>query len=127
MPFTRISLMKGTSADFRKEIGNIVYQAMIDTLNVPEKDRFQVITEHDPSGLIYDPEYLGIQRTNDILFIQLFLNEGRTVEVKKSFYKEVADKLHEQLDIRREDIFINLVEVKKEDWSYGNGIAQYAI
>jgi phenylpyruvate tautomerase PptA (4-oxalocrotonate tautomerase family) len=118
--------MKGKSADFQKNVGDIVYQAMIDTLNVPANDRFQVITEHDRNGMIYDPSYLGIQRTDDIIFIQLFLNEGRTVEIKKLFYREVAERLYEQLDIRAEDIFINLVEVKKENWSYGNGIAQYA-
>ncbi|MEW9702535.1 tautomerase family protein [Paenibacillus sp. SI8] len=126
MPFVRISLMKGKSANYQKNVGDIVYQAMINTLNVPQNDRFQVITEHDPSGLIYDPNHLGIQRTDDIIIIQLVLNEGRTVDLKKSFYQQVANDLHEQLDVRPEDIFINLVEVKKENWSYGNGIAQYA-
>jgi len=99
---------------------------MIATLNAPKDDRFQVVTEHTPDTLFIDPSYLGIGRGPDALIIQLTLNEGRTVEVKKAFYRAVTDGLHERVGLRREDVFINLVEVKKENWSFGNGIAQYA-
>jgi 4-oxalocrotonate tautomerase len=99
---------------------------MIATLNAPENDRFQVISQHTREALLIDPTYLGIERSADALIIQLTLNEGRTVEVKKAFYKAVADGLHQRVGLRREDVFINLVEVKKENWSFGNGIAQYA-
>ena len=99
---------------------------MIATINVPSKDKFQVITEHDKDSLIYDPEYLNIQRTEGIVIIQITLNEGRTVELKKTFYERLAERLHEELGIRVEDVFISLVEVRKENWSFGNGIAQYA-
>lgn len=126
MPLVRISLMKGKSAGYGKQVGQIVYQAMMDTINVPAKDRFQVITEHDKDSLIYDPSYLDIPRTDGIIVIQVTLNEGRTVELKKKFYAAIADNLHKQLGVRREDVFISLVEVKKENWSFGNGIAQYA-
>ena len=81
---------------------------------------------HDQNGLIYDPSYLDIARTDGIVVIQLTLNEGRTVEVKKVFYKAVAETLCQELGIRMEDVFISLVEVKKENWSFGNGVAQYA-
>lgn len=126
MPLVRISLMKGREAGFGKRVGEIVYRSMVDTMAVPARDHFQVITEHDDDSLIYDPLYLEIPRTHGVIFLQITLNEGRTVEVKKSFYKAVAERLHQELGIRMEDVFINLVEVKKENWSFGNGVAQYA-
>ena len=99
---------------------------MVHTISVPEKDYFQVITEHDNSSLIYDSNYLGIHRSDGIIFIQITLNEGRDVNLKKSLYKNIADRLHHELDVRIEDVLINLIEVTKENWSFGNGIAQYA-
>jgi phenylpyruvate tautomerase PptA (4-oxalocrotonate tautomerase family) len=126
MPIARVDLVQGKSADYRKAIGEVIYDAMIKTINVPKGDRFQVITEHPAEGLIFDPTYLGIQRTADCIFIQVTLNEGRTVEMKRAFYKAIADGLHDRLKLRREDVVINLVEVKKENWSFGNGEAQYA-
>jgi phenylpyruvate tautomerase PptA (4-oxalocrotonate tautomerase family) len=126
MPLVRISLRQGRPAGFGRRIGAVVYQTMVDTINVPVHDNFQVITEHEADGLIYDPEYLDIPRTDDVVFIQITLNEGRTVEMKKAFYKALAERLNRELGLRLEDIFIGLVEVKKENWSFGNGIAQYA-
>ena len=126
MPLVRIDVPRGKPASFRATIGETVYDAMIATLKVPVNDRFQVIAEHDPADLVVDPTYLGIERTQDAILLQVTLNEGRAVEVKKAFYKAVADGLHERLGIRREDVIINLVEVKKENWSFGNGEAQYA-
>ena len=126
MPLARIDLPAGKPADYRRTVADVVYEAMLTTLNAPKNDRFQVISEHARDALIIDPTYLGIERSPDALIIQLTLNEGRTVEMKKAFYQAVADGLHERLGIRREDVVINLVEVKKENWSFGNGIAQYA-
>ncbi len=126
MPLVQISFMRGKPEGFGKKIGDVVYRTMIDTVNVPAKDNFQVITEHDKNGLIYDSSYLEIQRTDGVIFIQITLNEGRTVELKKAFYKTVAERLNKELGIRMEDVFIGLIEVKKENWSFGNGIAQYA-
>jgi phenylpyruvate tautomerase PptA (4-oxalocrotonate tautomerase family) len=103
-----------------------VYRAMVKTINVPAKDHFQIITEHDRDSLVYDSSYLDVPRTDGIIFIQITLNEGRTVELKKEFYKAVAEDLNKELGVRKEDIFISLVEVKKENWSFGNGAAQYA-
>lgn len=88
-------------------------------------DRFRAITEHPAAELLYDRNYLGIHRTDDCIFVQITLSAGRTVEMKQRFYKAVADGLHESLKLRREDVFINLVEVPKENWSFGNGEAQY--
>lgn len=126
MPLVYIDLQKGKTSEFRQMVSDIVYHAIIETVNVPTNDRFQVITEHEKEDLIYDPAYLGIQRTDEILFIQITLNAGRTVDLKRALYQAIADRLHEQLSVRKEDVFISLVEVTKENWSYGNGVAQYA-
>jgi 4-oxalocrotonate tautomerase len=99
---------------------------MIEVLNVPKGDRFQVITEHPAENFVYDPDYLGIKRSPACVFIQITLLAGRTVEQKAAFYKSVADRLHQILGMRREDVLINLVEVSRENWSFGNGEAKYA-
>jgi 4-oxalocrotonate tautomerase len=125
MPLVRIDIPAGTDAKRRKAISDTVHDAMVATLNVPKADRFQVITEHAGDTLVIDPNYLDIARSRDALLIQVTLNEGRSVDMKKAFYKAVADGLH-VAGMRREDITINLIEVKKENWSFGNGIAQYA-
>jgi 4-oxalocrotonate tautomerase len=126
MPLVRIDLLEGKTSEYRERAGEIVYRAMKDTLGVPENDRFQVIAEHDRTGLQFDRTYLGIQRSDDCIFLQITLNTGRTLEAKRRFYKAVADALHQELKLRREDVLISLVEVDKENWSFGNGEAQYA-
>jgi 4-oxalocrotonate tautomerase len=126
MPFVRIDLAEGKPAAYRRLLGDVVYEAMTHAIDVPKDDRFQIITEHPPEGLAFDRNYLGIARTAECVFIQITLTEGRTVEKKRAFYKAIADGLHERLGLRREDVFINLVEVREEDWSFGNGEAQYA-
>jgi 4-oxalocrotonate tautomerase len=126
MPLVRIDLPAGKPDPYRRTAADVVYEAMLTTLKAPKDDRFQVITEHAPATLIIDPTYLGIERSADALVIQITLNEGRTIEAKQAFYRAVADGLHARLGLRREDVVINLVEVKKENWSFGNGIAQYA-
>jgi len=126
MPLVEIHMLQGKPIEFRRRVGEIVYETMVDTIKVPPRDNFQIITEHDENGLIYDPEYLDIQRTDEIIIIQITLNEGRTVKLKKAFYKRLTERLQSLLGIRVEDVFISLVEVKKENWSFGNGVAQYA-
>jgi len=125
MPIVRIDLREGKTPEYRKQVGEIVYHAMIEALGVPKDDRFQVIAEHSKNDLIFDSDYLGIHRTDDCIFLQITLNSGRTLETKQRFYKAVADGLHEGLKLRREDVLISLVEVQKENWSFGNGEAQY--
>jgi 4-oxalocrotonate tautomerase len=126
MPLVRISLRSGKSREYRRAIGEVVHQCMVEVLNVPGDDRFQIVSEHDADSLIYDPTYLGISRTDDIVVIQITLNQGRTVEMKRRFYSAVTQALATRPGIRPQDIFINLVEVGKENWSFGDGIAQYA-
>lgn len=124
MPLARIDLRKGKSADYLQRVGETIYQAMR-AVGVPENDRFQIFQDHAPGTLIYDPGYLGVDRSDDFICIQITWNEGRTLEQKKALYAGIADGLHAAVGIRREDVFINLVEVKKENWSFGNGQAQY--
>ena len=126
MPLVRIDLPQGKPESYSKAVGDAIYDAMVKVLNVPENDRFFVITAHPRNELVIDPTYLGIERSEECIVIQLTLNAGRTVEMKKAFYKAVADGLHEKVGLRREDVFISLVEVPKENWSFGNGEAQYA-
>ncbi len=126
MPLVRIDLVDGKGATYGRTVGEVVYEAMLATINVPKDDRFQIITEHSAGQLIFDPAYLGIQRSPDCLCIQITLNEGRTTDQKRAFYKAIADGLSSRLGLRREDVVISLVEVKKENWSFGNGEAQYA-
>jgi len=126
MPLARIDVPRGRTAAFRRLVGDVVYESMLETLKVPAHDRFQVISEHDAQDLLLDRSYLGIQRSPACIVVQLTLNEGRTVEQKQDFYRAVADGLHERAGMRREDVFISLVEVHKENWSFGNGEAQYA-
>lgn len=126
MPLVRIDLARGKPPEYRHAIADVIYTAMTGVLNVPQDDRFMIITEHDHGDLSVSPEYLGIAHTSDVVLIQVTLNEGRTVPVKQDFYRTVADGLHERTGLRREDVIICLVEVKKENWSFGNGIAQYA-
>ncbi|WP_088342656.1 MULTISPECIES: tautomerase family protein [Rhodomicrobium] len=125
MPLARIDLLKGKDAAYRQNVGRVVYEAMIG-VGVPEKDRFQIINEHDADNFLFDPIYLGIERSNDLIIIQVTWNDGRTVDQKKAFYKSIVDGLVQAIGIRPEDVLINLIEVRKENWSFGNGIATYA-
>ena len=125
MPLVRIDLRKGKDATYRQEIGQIVHEALI-SVGVPKDDHFQTISEHEPPNFVFDPTYLGVRRSEDLVIIQITWNEGRTVEQKKALYKAIADGLAAKLGLRREDVFVNLVEVRRENWSFGDGIAQYA-
>jgi 4-oxalocrotonate tautomerase len=126
MPLVRIDLNKGKDAAYREEIGRVVYEALVG-VGVPKNDRFQVISQHDAESFLFDSDYLGIHRSKDLVIIQITWNEGRSTEQKKALYKAIADGLNSALGVRREDVLINLIEVKKENWSFGNGEAQYAV
>ncbi|WP_109480365.1 tautomerase family protein [Paraburkholderia sp. C35] len=127
MPLTRIAVRAGKSAEYRRALTQGIQRALVAEFNVPEDDIFMAITEHDESNLVYDRRYLGIERSDDFVMIQLTVTNSRTQEQKKALYARIADNLAEHPGVRREDVFINLVEVLKENWSFGNGIAQYAL
>jgi 4-oxalocrotonate tautomerase len=127
MPLVRISLREGKTEQYRKAVADGVHRALVEGAAVPEQDRFQIITEHPPSGLIYDPTYLGIQRTNDIVMVQITLSTGRKLAQKRQLFKRMAEILAENPGLRPQDLMINLVEVAWENWSFGNGVAQYTV
>ncbi len=125
MPLVRIDLRKGKDAAYRQQIGRVVYEAMV-SVGVPSNDRFQIVAEHEADNFLFDPTYLGIDRTDDLVIIQITWNQGRTVEQKKALYEAIAGGLAKAPGLRPEDVFISLVEVAKENWSFGRGEAQYA-
>lgn len=127
MPLARISLSASTSSATVRAISDTVYYAMIAVAGVPQHDKFQIVSRHAPDELIYPEQgFLGLTYTANIVFIQITWNAGRTTDVKKAFYRAIADGIHAATGIRKEDVFINLVEVQRENWSFGNGDMQYA-
>jgi 4-oxalocrotonate tautomerase len=125
MPLVRIDLRAGTSAEYRKALGDGVHRAMVEALGVPADDRFQVIAEHPAVGLNYDPQYLGIRRSDSVVFVQIMLSAGRKPQQKRKFFKRVTELLAESPGVKPQDVVINLVEVAWENWSFGNGEAPY--
>jgi 4-oxalocrotonate tautomerase len=125
MPLVRIDLRQGTSPAYRKAIADGVHAAVIESLAIPADDRFQVISERDADSLIYDPQYLGIQRSDKVVFIQITMSVGRKPAQKRALFKRIGELLSKSPGLRPEDTFINLVEVSWENWSFGRGEAQY--
>lgn len=126
MPYVRIDLARGKSPEFQATLGEIVYRAMVETINVPENDKYIVVTEHASTEMHVTKSYLGMTYTADIIFIQIFLIAGRSTELKKGLYRRINDDIHDKLKIRKEDVFITLSGIGKDDVSFGNGEAQYA-
>lgn len=126
MPLIHISLRAGKPEAYRQAIFDSLYRAMRETFNVPEDDQFMTITEHDAANFRYSASYLDIARSDDLVLIQMTVNNTRTVEQKKALFRRIAELLGESPGIRPEDVFVSLVEVAKENWSFGHGLAQYA-
>ncbi len=125
MPFVRISFKPERPAAVRRAIADTIHRALVSALGVPVGDRFQVLTTHG-EDLIYDPGYLGMARTDEVVFIQVFMATGRTVEQKKGLFKALAAGLADDHGLSEDDVFVNLVELARENWSFGRGVAQYA-
>lgn len=123
MPLVRITVAQGTAPETRRAIADGVHRALVETANVPADDRFQVVEQASPEDLVFDPGYLGIARTG-VVIVQVFLNQGRTVEVKKALYDRVAGHLA-AAGVPKGNVLINLVEVARENWSFGNGVMSY--
>jgi 4-oxalocrotonate tautomerase len=127
MPLARIDLSSTASPQLKQTVSDVVYDAMTAVAKVPAHDKFQVITGHAANELVFPREgYLGIDYSAGIIFIQVTWNAGRSTEVKKAFYRKIADDLHAKAGVRKQDVFINLVDVSPENWSFGNGEMQYA-
>ncbi len=126
MPLVRIDLREGKTEQYKKALADGVHRALVEGAAAPADDRFQVITEHPASDIIHDANYLGIPRTNNIVMVQITLSAGRKLAQKRKLFQRMAEILAENPGLRREDLMINLVEVAWENWSFGNGEAQYA-
>jgi len=126
MPLIRISLRAGKPANYRQAIAENIYESLRETFNVPENDFFATVDELQPRDFIYDRKYFNIERSDDLVFIQLTVSNTRTVEQKKALYRRIVERLGKSPGLRPQDIFLNLLEVAKENWSFGNGEAQYA-
>jgi 4-oxalocrotonate tautomerase len=125
MPLVRITLAEGTSPGHRRAVADGVHEALVETAKVPADDRFQVVQEAPAADFFWSPTYLGIERTRAVVFIQIFLNVGRTLDTKKALYARIAEKLAARAGLRPEDVLVNLVEVPRENWSFGNGQMSY--
>ena len=125
MPLVRISLREGKSEQYRRALGDGVHQAMVEAIDAPPQDRFQVITEHLANDLIYDPSYLGIERSDNIVIVQITLSAGRKPGQKRKLFQRMAKILAKNPGLPPQDLIISLVEVAWENWSFGNGEAQY--
>jgi 4-oxalocrotonate tautomerase len=125
MPLVRISLREGTTPEYRKAIADGVHQAMIEAIAIPPKDRFQMISEYRSGDLVYDGDYLDVKRSDKIVFVQITLSTGRKPGQKRALFKRMAELLEKSPGLRPEDLLVNLVEVSWENWSFGNGEAQY--
>jgi len=125
MPLVRISIRQGASAEYRKALADGVHRAMVEAIAIPPDDRFQVITEHPAEALIYDPQYLGIHRSDRIVLVQITMSFGRKPQQKRKLFKRMSEILVESPGLRPQDLLVNLVETSWENWSFGNGEAQY--
>jgi 4-oxalocrotonate tautomerase len=126
MPLVRITLPEGHSAEEIRAISEGIYEAMLETIKMPEHDRFQIILERSRDKLVADENYLNIARTGKTVFIEITLLRGRTTEVKRALYRQIAERLFTDAGIPKEDILIVLTENDAADWSFGMGEAQYA-
>ncbi|KHK54811.1 4-oxalocrotonate tautomerase [Ralstonia sp. A12] len=126
MPLAHISLRTGKTEAYRQAIFDAIYRAMRETFNVPEDNQFMAMTEHEAANFRYGASYLDVARSDDLVYIQITANNTRTVEQKKALFRRIAELLGENPGIRPEDVFVSLVEVVKENWSLGHGLAQYA-
>jgi 4-oxalocrotonate tautomerase len=126
MPLTRIDIRAGKSREFKAALFAEIYEAMRETFDVPEEDRFMVITEHTGDTFSFSRNYLGIERSDDLVIIQITANNTRTVEKKKALYARLTERLGRSPGVRPQDVFVSILEVAKENWSFGDGLAQYA-
>jgi len=126
MPIVHISMRAGKPPAYRQAIFDSFYRAMREALNVPEDDQFMTITEHEASNFRYGASYLGVARSDDLLYIQITVFNTRTAEQKKALFRRAVELLGESPGIRPEDVFINVLEAARENWSLGHGAAQFA-
>ena len=126
MPLTHIYLKKGKSIEYRRALMEQVHLATVDAYGAPENGRFMTVSEHDDGGFDFGPDYLDIQRSVDFVIIEIIANNTRSIDAKKALYAKISERLALDPGVRPEDVFITLIDVPTENWSFGNGEAQYA-
>jgi 4-oxalocrotonate tautomerase len=127
MPLARIDISQTASSELIRIVSTAIYQAMVNIAKVPVHDKFQIIHRHAADEIIYPQEgYLGLRYTHDLILIQITWVRGRSTQVKQQFFQAIATEIHEKGGIRKEDVWINLIDTEREDWSFGNGEMQYA-
>ena len=126
MPLVRTAVPQGKSKAHRQAISDGIHQALIKTFNVPADDLFQIMTEHGPDELIHTPSYLGNTYSQNFIIVQITVSDTRTLEQKKALCKQIVENLTASPGLRPDDVMINLIEVKKENWSFGRGETPYA-
>ena len=126
MPLVKIHLRRGKSAEYLSDLSSAVHQSLVQIANVPADDLFQIIHESVPEHIVAHPSYGGVTRSANLVILEITLNVGRTVEVKKQLYADLAERLQRAIDLRPDDLMVSLVEVTRECWSFGGGRATYA-
>src|SRR5258707_204210 len=125
MPMVKIYVRENKTDAELRAIGDGVHDALVAQANVPADDRFQILNRLDRDQIVAHPSYGGVNRSEDIVIVEITLNAGRTVEIKKNLYADIAARL-ERVGVRPDDVLVSLIEVTKENWSFGGGRATYA-
>lgn len=125
MPLVEIDVLEGRSEAELDAISDAVHEAMVAELDVPQRDRFQIVNERTPRHLRFDPDYLDIDRDERFVLIRITLAVGRATDAKQAFYRRLAGLLAERIGMRTEDVAVVMVENAREDWSFGRGQANY--
>jgi 4-oxalocrotonate tautomerase len=124
VPVTRIAIREGKTAEYKQALLDEIYEAMRETVAIKEGDRFMAITEHDEHAFAYGP-FLGIERSDDLVQIQVFWAPGKTVEQKLAMYRRIVERLDSRPGVRPEDVLISVNETAAENWSFGHGETQF--
>jgi 4-oxalocrotonate tautomerase len=127
MPLVRISVYSSTTPKQREAIAAAVYEAMRETIGIPDGDRFIILDAHNDEGLLVDPQFMGMQRTERYVLVQIFLSRGRATQQKQALYARIAELLHHKAQTPPDDVMVVLTENGSEDWSFGRGQAQYVL
>lgn len=127
MPLVRISLPQQTTAADVAAVSSAVHQALVATFNVPEPDLFQAIHRHSPQELVCTPEFLGIAHSQHVVLVQISCSPGRSLDMKKALYAQISADIALASSFKADDVIINLLETNRENWSFGRGVAQYAL
>ena len=121
MPVVDITMVRGRSAEQVRTIADIAHFALADIFEVPVEDRFQVIHQVEPHELIFDEEFGGGPRTSDFILIRVTAGWPRPLEVKRTFYSTLVERLDAQAGLDPENVFIMLDNVELSDLSLGGG------